>query len=93
MILAGVGREVPGAPGGHLLIDLPALPDRLLRGVVQALSFSRRRKMYRAAYPWSRKSPPATRAAAETDRPTVIRPTFYTGGPGRAMVSTAAERP
>ena len=34
MILAGGGWEVPGAPGGHLLIDLPALSDRLLRGVL-----------------------------------------------------------
>jgi hypothetical protein len=39
VILVGAGREVAGAAGGHL-INLPALPDRVLREVLQALGFS-----------------------------------------------------
>src|SRR5207342_3219375 len=37
VIPPGVGREIRGAAGGHLLIDLPALVDRLLREAPQAL--------------------------------------------------------
>jgi hypothetical protein len=40
VILSGGGREVVGAAGGHLVINLPALPDRVLRGILQALGFS-----------------------------------------------------
>ncbi len=38
------------------------------------------------------RSPPANRAAAETDRPTVIRPTFYTGWMSAPSMSASCSR-